>query len=386
MIRFALALLAIPVFAFEPSRVRNPSQEPSQVTAHEWGTFTSVARADGSSARWAPLSGPSDLPCFVESLGSPQFKQLSSGLVRMETPVVYFYSAQPTTLSVRVGFPQGWITEWYPRATSTIPIALRSEPPLSHAGGEIRWDRVEVLPDQVPVLPVSKGASHYFAARATDAAPIRIGNQWEKLIFYRGVGDFAVPLRPIITSEGRVRVTNAGSEPVPVAILFENRGEKIGYRIIRSLNEATEISLPELTSDLNALRGQLANELVEFGLYRKEALAMIETWHDSWFEEGMRLFYIVPKATVDRLLPLEIKPAPASIARVFVGRIEMLSPAIRETIETAAKTGDSERLAKFGRFLGPWITQMENERTGILRTEAVRRNFQKPSAPASCVQ
>ena len=198
--------------------------------------------------------------------------------------------------------------------------------------------------------------------------------------------DFAVPLRPVITSEGRVRITNVGSEPVPLAILFENQGEKIGYRVVRSLSDTTEISLPELTGNLDGLRRELSDELVEFGLYRKEAAAMIETWRDSWFEEGMRLFYIVPSATVDRVLPLEINPAPVSTARVFVGRIEMLSPAVRETIDAASKAGDVQRLTKFGRFLGPWVTQMERENPGLLRAAAVQSIFRKPLVVSGCVQ
>src|SRR5829696_8248341 len=101
---------AIPLAAVEASK------EQTNLITHESGTFTSVAREDGSPAGWAPLSGPSDLPCFVTNLGPPRFKERASGLVRMETPVLYFYSPQPKTLSVRVGFPQGWITEWYPRA------------------------------------------------------------------------------------------------------------------------------------------------------------------------------------------------------------------------------------------------------------------------------
>ena len=37
---------------------------------HEWGTFTSVAGENGQAVDWLPLSGPSDLPCFVERLVS----------------------------------------------------------------------------------------------------------------------------------------------------------------------------------------------------------------------------------------------------------------------------------------------------------------------------
>src|SRR4029077_3205441 len=38
----------------------------SDLTVHEWGTFTSIAGNDGQAVRWLPLSGPSDLPSFVE--------------------------------------------------------------------------------------------------------------------------------------------------------------------------------------------------------------------------------------------------------------------------------------------------------------------------------
>jgi hypothetical protein len=34
-----------------------------------------------------------------------------------------------------------------------------------------------------------------------------------------------------------------------------------------------------------------------------KAAAMVETWRDSWFEEGTRLFYFLPQVTVDRILP-----------------------------------------------------------------------------------
>jgi len=46
-----------------PSRVPPPSD---QLAAHEWGTFTTVAGEDGRAIEWLPLSGPTDLPCFVE--------------------------------------------------------------------------------------------------------------------------------------------------------------------------------------------------------------------------------------------------------------------------------------------------------------------------------
>ena len=75
-----------------------PEGEP-QLTVHEWGTFTSIAGPDGQAVEWRPLTGPSDLPCFVTTLNPNSIKINAQGgipglkaLVRMETPVLYFYS------------------------------------------------------------------------------------------------------------------------------------------------------------------------------------------------------------------------------------------------------------------------------------------------------
>jgi hypothetical protein len=97
---------------------------------------------------------------------------------------------------------------------------------------------------------------------------------------------------------------------------------------------------------------------------------MIETWQDSWFEEGMRLFYIVPRPFVDSQLPLKITPEPAEVTRVFVGRIELLSAWTRETIETALSNGDVATLAKFGRFLDPFLYQIRSENSRFVLSPA----------------
>jgi len=84
----------------------------------------------------------------------------------------------------------------------------------------------------------------------------------------------------------------------------------------------------------------------------------LDAWQDSWFEEGMRIFYIVPRAMIDSVLPLEVTPAPATTARVFVGRVEVLSPWGQQSLQRALSTGSIDTLAKFGRFLYPFLTQL----------------------------
>src|SRR6185436_568280 len=80
---------------------------------------------------------------------------------------------------------------------------------------------------------------------------------------------------------------------------------------------------------------------------------MVDTWRDSWFEQGTRIFYIVPKKTVDSILPLEMNPSPVQVARAFVGRMELITPATQKEVLRAAEMGDRKTLETYGRFLEP---------------------------------
>ena len=359
------------------------SRAEEGLVVHEWGTFTSVADEHGLPVQWAPLSGPEDLPCFVSKLDLQNYKKFL-GFVRMETPVLFFYSKKPVTASVHVDFPKGWITEYYPQPSSvTKQYGSDSFTGLGYRNGRADWNSVEVLPGEAPTLPTSKGASRYYEARNTDAAPLRVGQQNERMIFYRGIGSFLAPVQPKFMPDGKLRLRTTIPDTIPLAIVFENRGGKIGYRVVRGLSEAVEVDLPEMTGDLAQLRKQLVAELVEFGLYQKEAAAMVETWHDSWFEEGMRVFYVVPRPQTDALLPLKITPAPDSIARVFVGRVEVLSPWTRQTIQHAVDEQDMAPLKKFGRFLEPFAAQM-HDRSSFLRS--AQTEIARGASGAACIQ
>ena len=353
---------------------RGPAQRSTGgVTVHEWGTFTSVAGEDGRPVDWLPLNGPADLPCFVSHFQNDPLIKLAPGTrlldyeaarvnlwgkVRMETPVVYFYARQNASMSVRVEFPRGLLTEWYPRATvrqpAVTPEALRDPARV----GVIEWPRVTITPGAMEAFPVDIAESHYYAARATDASPIVVNGQREKFLFYRGVGNVAVPIIVETLPDATFRIRNIGSEEVPAAVLFENRKGAIGYRWLGAVRTGLTADPPGLDGSLTGLRAGLERLLVQAGLYPKEAAAMLETWRDTWFEEGTRVFYIVPPRTVDAMLPLTISPAPSHIARVFVGRVEILTPAVRQTVERAIAGNDHSVLDQYSRFLGPITDQV----------------------------
>jgi hypothetical protein len=362
------------------------------VTAHEWGTFTTIADGNGGSEPWSPLGGASDLPCFVERLNGYAYKHVPQPrntpptqkvTVRMETPVLYFYASRKTIVSVGVDFPRGLITEWYPAASNVSPGWQGTLPPVRD--GHIKWNSVEIAPGENASLPETGGASHYFAARNTDSALLHLGQQQEKLLFYRGVANFGVPLSARVTGANAIELRNTGADPLALAVLFENRGGQIGYRVLHQLRGQNTIEMPALTGSLDSLKQDLSAALVSQGLYRKEADAMIETWRDSWFEEGMRIFYLVPRTLVDRELPLSIQPAPAKIARVFVGREEILSPYMRDRLMTVLSSGNSHTLDQFGRFLAPFMRQVHVTETPTVasyiaaKTKQAEDEFYNPS-------
>ena len=72
----------------------------------------------------------------------------------------------------------------------------------------------------------------------------------------------------------------------------------------------------------------------------------------------MRVFYILPQSSVDEVLPLSISPQPEKIVRVFVGRVEILAPWVREAIADALRDGQLKILAQYGRFLAPFMQQI----------------------------
>ncbi|HXB71348.1 MAG TPA: hypothetical protein VNY05_24140 [Candidatus Acidoferrales bacterium] len=336
----------------------NPVPPVAGLTVHEWGTFTSIADESGSPMYWNSLTAPSDLPCFVNRLPVPQCVKCGGNTVRMETPVLYFYSPKPATVSVQVDFPKGLITEWYPKAVSVLASDVLPVGLTYGTGGRIDWGRVEIGATGAGEFPNDGSPSHYYAARETDSAALRVNGQEEKLLFYRGVAVEGVFLEPRWVRGDRLELHRAGLNNIPFAVLFENRDGQTGYRVIRDLNSPVTLDMPELTADVTAVHKELGAALTAAGLYPKEAAAMIETWRDSWFEEGMRVFYLVPRANVDAMLPLKINPAPATTERVFVGRVELLSPHLRQTIRMALAANDIPALAKCGRFLEPFLNQL----------------------------
>ena len=310
-----------------------------ELTVHEWGTFTSIAGADGKAVEWLPLAGPVDLPSFVETI-SDRIKGILAGTVRMETPVLYFYAPRETTASVRVQFPRGTLTEWFPHAVVT-------------PANTMAWTDVRIAPRMPADFPLERGANHYYVARQTDASPLQVAQQKERFLFYRGVGRFAPPMTATISADGTILVKATDGGAVGDVMLFENRKGAVGFQVHRVATDRITLDPSAADAESTSPAAQLEKMLVARGLYPKEAAAMVGTWRDSWFEQGTRLFYVVSQETVDSILPLEIRPAPGNVTRVFVGRMELVTAATKQEVKDAIAGHDKATLAQYARFLRP---------------------------------
>jgi hypothetical protein len=386
-LRFAIAALLAVLFAPVALKLGAQDQSPhsGRFVAHEWGTFTSVLTADGKAQLWNPLGGPSELPSFVyrSSEARQCFKgnRMDLALVRMETPVVYFYSDRDVRASMKVDFPRGCFSEWYPLARTERQT--------------INWNGFVAQPGAKENFPVDKSRSHYYPARETDAAPLSLGDEQkveqEKFLFYRGFGNFDLPLS-VRLKDDRVVVRSAWPDEVAQVILFENREGRSGWRIHGPLNGEAAIARPELGQPVEPLLREFEKTLVGQGLYEKEAAAMVKTWRDSWFEEGLRVFYILPRRATDAILPITIKPQPTELARVFVGRAEIITPEMESEIRAAAQLfGENSPEARaaainsvrrYGRFADPVLREARKGATDNASLAAIDELMAAIARPA----
>jgi hypothetical protein len=369
-----IVFIGVKLSARHTRTTRNAAAE-NNLVVHEWGTFTSIAGKDGVALEWRPLNGPVDLPTFVHTIqkGDAGLRNAPkadlSAVVRMETPVIYFYSNSNIDVSVKVDFPKGKITEWYPQAR------------LVNTG--INWGRFKVMPGASLNLAAEYSPSHYFAARETDSAPVQVCStdgkpaQQEKFLFYRGVGTFDLPLS-VKLDGGKLLLKNLSQNGIARLIVFENRGGKIGYRMLDAFTGETTSERPALDGNIELLISDLKQTLVASGLYEKEAEAMIKTWRTSWFEEGLRVFYVLPREATDTVLPIDIDPKPTQLVRVLVGRAEVITPEMEKAVQKQVSIlGDpSSRvrgeamlaIRKYGRFSEPILKRiLENERNELMR-------------------
>ncbi len=364
--------------------------QDSPLIVHEWGTFTSFSGSDGVKLEFRPLVD-NDLPNFVfnrvKHSGWVFTKTSIRAIQRMETPVTYFYTDVERDVNVSVDFPDGLLTEFYPPVRELAPkhtaangfssayhdFALKASdaakvPELKNSS--LNWGELHLIPltslqakvedpalarrfgrhMEQTMVPDSMGVPHYQYARDTDSAIVQMkyrhssenisrnvaqADYFEKFLFYRGVGNFDLPLEVQANQSEEFSITNSGERDIRSLFLVNVNGKEIQFLRHASLSggESAILRLPQETRSVDELTNEVVKALIAEGLYEKEASAMVRTWRSSWFgEQGTRLFYMVPQSMTDELLPLHISPQPDEMVRVLVGRMEIMTPSQEQQV------------------------------------------------------
>ncbi|MBI3267440.1 MAG: hypothetical protein HYZ53_00345 [Planctomycetes bacterium] len=407
------ALLAWSFFA----GTRADATGEEDLIVHEWGTFTSVFSSDGVQLHGVHRDDV-DLPAFVIPRGGawgPIRYGLRDALTaegfhdgaasqKMETPVTYFYTSRPRTVSVDVRYPKGLFTHWYPAVAADAPAFGKPDPAL--AGGKLDWGNLDLVPPGLAdeslrrLLPEVPKDHIWQFARETDSCYVRTQaggtTQAEKYLFYRGLADFPSPLAASVDANLKVKVENRGQDKLEHVYVMYVPAWTVGGRFTADpfaggavfthldavesgasrtvdLKGMPEMEKKPLLDVANELGDHLERSLASTGLFAAEARAMRRTWHASYFfTPGVRVLYFLSPRQTDEVLPLSIRPAPREVRRVMVGRLEVIDPGREREVESCLqntaellKSGDKGAadyyrvaLLREGRFLEPILRRV----------------------------
>ena len=313
------------------------------LTVHEWGTFTTLHGSEGGTLAGLYFE-EEQLPPFVyhfpgfspdASIAKKGYPVCNNVTVKMETPVLYFYSPVEKHVHVHVDFPMGIVSQWYPNRSGGEAFPDSNIDLARVHMGSIDWNATVLSPTATDSLTQQNVQFHKWTdPRATDANLVKNDNgEVEKYLFYRGLSDFSLPLDARFTDSVHLKVTNTSSYDIPFIYIYDHTSSgSAGIWGIGPLKSGeTKIFMPPkvfYSDDANIRQKDTFNfALQNAGLTLKEARAMLNTWQDGYFQTvGFKIFWIVPQKIIEQILPLTITPYPDTVQRVLVGKTEVLTP------------------------------------------------------------
>lgn len=383
-------------------------------TVHEWGTFTALQNENGDALPGINVDDER-LPAFCHNLtpwalqparstpvvmmkGAPQRHPYVT--LRLETPVIYFHPGVsqkvPFTVDVDVQFHGGWLTEFYPQAMPDEPGLSRNDfnfgPITADTLGGLAWHRVQVgSQTEGPQTDEHVWVAPRKVSSANLTVPPQSGlddqSESERFLFYRGVANRPVPLRicedfqkHALIIRGQCADALRSGQVMPITnlwlvdILSDGR---VAYRALGPITVSNDLTAPlaevhsgfaeneYASGGLEKVQRLMHKALVRAGLYPDEATAMLETWRRAYFQSpGRRLFFLVPQAWTDAVLPLRISPS-AHVNRVMMGRIELISSEQRCLLKKLSILEPSD---------GQWMQNIRDSQNARLFYEG-RSNF-----------
>jgi hypothetical protein len=331
---------------------------PKNLVVHEWGVFrvnehAAMANAD-LRAVWDTL------PPFVYGhVRGRQVPQHWGAVEIRDKPILFFHADGPGQFAVKVEFPGGMPGVWWPGTQVPALEGIEQQPAV---GKLLQWDLSVKQPaagwrPKTPAPPpVEKG--HWFEGlRQVNADEIfaRFGPgghyiEREKFLYYDGLFPQGKWLKVEVSGD-KIELTSRIKHAVfDVTIVDRRQDDKARVGRLEKLEAGAKADVVFADADASRFASTAAEALVKqvvaAGLQADEAKTLADLWRKDMFETpGLHVFYRLPNAEYDRLLPLTITPPASSVVRVglvYQGHVE---PDFAERVRELVIQLDSPRFA-----------------------------------------
>ena len=317
------------------------------LAVHEWGVFTvyndlRFANADRK-AEWSSL--PEE---FYRQFPKTRLQWVPSA---WDKPIIYFHTARPNLrFRTSVNFGEGAPVVWWPAVAKPLDETPGRRPEVSKVKlfHELEWHGW--LGEKLPANEFRRGreafAAELFALpeklwlqqarNVPEASTITVhgtalsgGAPWvatrpesEKFLYYDGLVPAPDYLRCTRSDADSVTVSNTAKFDIGPLLVADQRGASPGGSILGKLAAGSTVQI-RFASGLSAdtLAKRLDSELQAAGLLESEAGSILTIWRRGLFERpGVTACYLLPRSEYERMLPISIKPKPASLVRVGIVR------------------------------------------------------------------
>jgi hypothetical protein len=167
--------------------------------------------------------------------------------------------------------------------------------------------------------------------------------QRERFVYYDGLIPAPSGVEVAVAAD-KVSLKSRATFPLlDVTVVDRRTAGKIRLARVARLEAAGEQkSLAFIESDLQrwpaAGVDALVGQLRVAGLFDDEARALARVWQKAFFEtEGLSVFYRLPQAEYDRLLPLRVNPQPEKLVRVMLVHQPHCEPDLAERVLALVK-------------------------------------------------
>jgi hypothetical protein len=352
--------------ASEPAPESSPSA--GTYTLHEWGF---MAAGDDGSVR--AVAGPHGLSSSSpSSLGMGSVHGVGAG----GKPVLYFHLDDGVAeLALSVGVRpagEGRLLEHFPPGELSDDHRTLRWPSVRITRGGCRGSYPGLTDARCQTSDGLCELAELGGYESTGADCVNVGEQRTGVLFYRsGPAQATLPLTVTRDAEDVVQVAHAGapdSARVSGWVMRIARGADRTQTRVRVVpltgREPVQVGPARGDGSVAADEGiaQLRAAVLAGGLDEPEANAFMTAWTDALFGAepppppppqppgtigmgplgGRRhplgsvadaVVYVLPQASVDALLPLELTPAPRSVQRVFLARVSVSIEGLRVRLE-----------------------------------------------------